>query len=143
MEWLKEYVLRITAISIIGLLLECLVPTGNVKKYASFGLSLILSIALISTLMNFEVKNFSFDIEKDCFEIDYTKSVKSTVNSVKGFEKAEVFVSQENNKISTVSIKSNTDKTLEKAVQQTMLDFLKNIIHLVYGVEKNNIYIME
>ena len=141
MEWLKEYVLRITSISIIGLLLECIMPSGNIKKYASFGLSLILSISLISPLLNFEVNNISFDFEER-YEFDYTESVKSTVNSVKGFEKADVYVEQENNKISTVSIKSNNDKTLEKAVQKAMMDFLKNIINVVYGVEKDNIYIV-
>ena len=40
-SWLKEYILSVISISVIGLVLDSVLPNGNVKKYGQFALSII------------------------------------------------------------------------------------------------------
>lgn len=139
-DFLKNYILTVTAISILGLFLDCLLPNGNIKKYSAFGVSIILSIALIQPIAEFLKKDFEPEIYSAEYYFDYTEAVKSTVNSIKGFEDAQVFVEQEKNKITKITVISNNWRVLDKAIETTSTDFLKKMLNAVYGVSEQEIY---
>ncbi len=142
--WIKEYVLSIMSVSILGLILDCVIPNGNIKKYASFALSVILSITLLQPFMvELKNKDISLDMDKKGYSVDYTQAVKTTVNSVIGYEQADVFVQQENDKIICVTVKNNKEKLLDKSIQAASLSFLKKLLNAIYGISEDKIFIRE
>lgn len=143
MAWLKQYIINIVAVSVIGLIFECLLKDDKIKKYAMYALSLVLSICLINPLFNADFKQELLpDITED-YTIDYNLAVKTTVNSIKGYENATVNVVLQNNKIISITIDPSTDKLLEEAFIKTSNEYLKSFLNALYGVEKDNIKILE
>ena len=138
---IKEYVLSIISISITGLLLDVLLPEGNIRKYSNFAVSIILSIILIHPIANVFDKDFNFELESIQYEFDYTDAVKSTVNGISGFEDAEVDVVQNENKIKSITIYTKGEKVLEKAEEDIKKEYVKKLLSTIYGVE--NIYFSE
>ena len=135
---IKEYILTVISVSIAGLLADALLPDGNIKKYANFAVSLVLSFALIYPAINLTNKNVNVLFDNIEYKFDYTVAVKSTVNSVEGFEDASVSVEQENNKIKSITVILKSDKLLERAEEELKKDFLIKILSAVYGTD--NIY---
>ncbi len=143
MVWLKNYVTSIIAVSVVGLILDCLLNEGNLKKYAMFGVSLVLSICLIQPVVNNNIEINVPEISNIEYTVDYKTAVKSTVNSVSGFENADVSVIQEKNKILSITIKNSKDKMLEEAISEATESYVKNLVSAIYNVEKDNIYFAE
>ena len=142
-DWLKNYILSLVSVSVIGLILECLLTEGKIKKYAMFGVSIILSLSLIQPIFNIKT---DFEIptqENQQVSIDYETAIKSTVNSIKGYEDASVSVIAQNNEIKKVTILCSDEKMLDEAVINAKKDYVKKIISAVYGVKKENIYFSE
>ena len=139
-DWLKNYILSLVSVSVIGLLLDCLLTEGKIKKYAMFGVSIILSISLIQPLLKLNVDFNVPTVSNKQINIDYETAIKSTVNSISGFEESSVSIICQNNEIKKVTIICSTEKLLDKAVENAKKDYVKNIINAVYGVNKNNIY---
>ncbi len=135
---LKQYILSIISVSIAALIFDTLLPEGNVRKYGNFAFSLILSIALIQPVTSFLKSDFELDNNVIKYEIDYTDAVKSTVNSISGFEEAEVSVEHIDNKIESITVFLNGEKLFEKAEEQVKKDFVRKMLSVVYGTE--NIY---
>lgn len=142
-EWLKNYILSLVSVSVIGLILECLLSQGNVKKYAMFGVSIILSLSLIQPIFNLKTDFEIPTIANQQVNIDYENAIKSTVNSITGYEDASVSVITQNNQIKKVTIITNSEKMLDKALENAKKDYVKKIINAVYGVDKENIYFSE
>lgn len=139
---LKEYVLSIISISIACLVLDTLLPEGNIRKYGNYAFSVILSIALIQPVVSFFKEDIDVKLKNyGQYQFDYTEAVKTTVNSISGFEDAEVYVEQQNNRIESITIYSGGDKLLEKAVENAKKDFVRKMLFNVYGTE--NIYFSE
>lgn len=132
---IKEYVLSIISISITGLLIDVLLPDGNIRKYSNFAISIILSVILIQPITNLFDKEFDFEFEKTNYEIDYTKAVEATVKGISGFEDSEVDVVQDENKIESIIIYTNNEKILEKAEEELKKEYVKKILSTIYGVE--------
>ncbi|MBE7092453.1 MAG: hypothetical protein E7365_04670 [Clostridiales bacterium] len=143
-SWIKEYILTIVVISVIGLILECLLNEGNIKKYAMFGVSIILCVNMIQPFLkiNFEINKPDIN-NKYHYTIDYNDAVSSTVNSVKGFENAKVNVDSQNNKIIKITINPNADKLIEKTISNTTKEYIKTLLNAIYGVDKENIFFTE
>ena len=59
----KEYVLSLIAVSISGLLIDVLLPEGNIRKYSNFAISIILSIILIQPITNFFSEDYNFEFK--------------------------------------------------------------------------------
>ena len=135
---LKKYIISIISVSIAILIFDMLLPEGNVRKYGNFAFSLILSIALIQPITSFFKSDFNLDNNISKYEVDYTDAVKSTVNSISGFEDAEVSVEHNDNKIESITVYLNGEKLFEKAEEQLKKDFVKKMLSVVYGTE--NIY---
>ena len=141
MAWLKNYIISLVSVSVIGLILECLLAESNVKKYAMFGVSIILSISLVQPLLNIKA-DFSFTKKQtQQISVDYEQAIKATVNSIGGYEDAFVSVLCQNNEIIKVTIKSTSEKLLDKAVETAKQEYVKKIISAVYGVEIEKIYL--
>ncbi len=138
--WLKDYIFTIISISFITLIIDCIIPNGNLKRYAIFGISVILSIALISPFNNLIKKDFKLEIPENTYFVDYTSAVKNTVNSIKGFEDASVSVKQENNKIISITVYLKKERVLEDAVENLTGNFVKKMLSTVYNVDENNIF---
>ena len=141
--WLKNYVASIIAVAVIGLILDCLLTEGNLKKYAMYGVSLVLSVCLVQPIIkgNFEI-NIP-QISRQEYIIDYKTAVRSTVNSISGYEDADVDVKQEDNKITSITIKADTDKMSEEALKNATKNYVKKLISTIYGVSEDNIYFTE
>lgn len=141
--WLKNYVASIIAVAVIGLILDCLLTEGNLKKYAMYGVSLVLSVCLVQPIIkgNFEI-NIP-QISRQEYIIDYKTAVRSTVNSISGYEDADVDVKQEDNKITSITIKADKDKMLEEALKNATKNYVKKLISTIYGVSEDNIYFTE
>lgn len=141
--WLKNYVTSIIAVAVIGLILDCLLTEGNLKKYAMYGVSLVLSVCLVQPIIkgNFEI-NIP-QISRQEYIIDYKTAVRSTVNSISGYEDADVDVKQEDNKITSITIKADKDKMLEEALKDATKNYVKKLISTIYGVSEDNIYFTE
>ncbi len=142
-DWLKNYILSLVSVSVIGLILECLLTEGKIKKYAMFGVSIILSLSLIQPIFNLKTDFEIPTIENQQVNIDYETAIKSTVNSINGYEDAFVSVITQNNEIKKVTIVCSGEKLLDKAVENAKKDYVIKIISAVYGVEKENIYFSE
>lgn len=142
-EWLKNYILSLVSVSVIGLILECLLSQGNVKKFAMFGVSIILSLSLIQPIFNLKTDFEIPTIANQQVNIDYETAIKSTVNSITGYEDAFVSVVTQNNEIKKVTIVCSGEKLLDKAAINAKKDYVIKIINAVYGVEKENIYFSE
>ena len=142
-NWLKNYILSLVSVSVIGLILECLLTEGKIKKYAMFGVSIILSLSLIQPIFNLKTDFKMPTIENQQVNIDYETAIKSTVNSINGYEDAFVSVITQNNEIKKVMIVCSGEKLLDKAVENAKKDYVIKIISAVYGVEKENIYFSE
>ena len=141
-EWLKNYVLSITGVSVLSLLAECLIPQGNVKKYASFAMGVILSVCIISPLFSLGKQQIQMPLEEE-YVFDFTSAIENTVQSVYGFEDASVSVLQNKNKIEKIIITPKSDKLLEEAVRIATGEMLKSTLESVYSVDKENIIISE
>ena len=72
-DWLKNYILSLVSVSVIGLLLDCLLTEGKIKKYAMFGVSIILSISLIQPLLKLNVDFNMPTVSNKQINIDYVK----------------------------------------------------------------------
>lgn len=138
---LKKYILSIISISITGLFIDVLLPEGNIRKYSNFAISIILSIILVQPIVSFFNKEFDFKFEGAKYEFDYTEAVKSTVNGISGYEDAEVEVSQNENRIKSITIYTKGEKVLEKAEENLKKEYVKKILSTIFGVE--NIYFSE
>lgn len=138
---IKKYVLSIIVISISGLFFDTILPEGNIRKYGNYALSVIMSIALIQPVVSFFKNDFNMEYSYEQYVFDYTEAVKSTVNSISGYEDADVYVEQSNNKIESITIYQRKDKLLEKAEAVLKKDFVKTMLKNVYGTE--NIYFSE
>ena len=141
-EWLKNYVLSITGVSVLSLIAECFIPEGNVKKYANFALGIILSVCIISPLFYFKFENVEIPQSEE-YVFDFTSAIENTVKSVCGFEDASVSVIQNKNKIEKITITPQSDKILEEAVRVVTVEALKSTLSSIYSVEKENIIISE
>ncbi len=142
-EWIKSYICSVTGIAIISLIVDCVLPEGNVRKYARFACALILSLCIISPLLDWKPET-SFSVsENEQFFVDYTQAVEKTVHGIYGFENAQVSVSQDNGKIQEIHITLSDSKLIEKAQQAAMEEYLRNTLSAIYGIEKENISIKE
>lgn len=132
---IKEYVVSIISISVIGLVLDTILPDGNIKKYGNFAFSIILSIILIQPVTKiFDLgSDFNFNYEK--YQFDYTQAVQTTVNSISGFENAAVYVEQESNKIKSITINLKGEKVLEKVIEESKKEYVKKILSALYGTD--------
>ncbi len=138
--WLKNYIISLVSVSVIGLILECLLAEGNVKKYAMFGVSVILSISLIQPLLNIKT-DFKFTkTQTQQVSVDYEQAIQATVNSIGGYEDATVSILCQNNEIIKITINSTSEKLLDKAVETAKQEYVKKIVSAVYGVETEKIY---
>lgn len=141
--WLKEYIVTVIAIAIISLILESLLPEGNVKKYAAYAFSIILSISMIQPLLQIKGDINIPEINVSNTSIDYLTAVKTTVNGIIGYEDAEVTVKQNDDKIESITIKTGDKKIIEDAIAKITEDDVKEIIYAIYGVDKEKIHISE
>lgn len=142
-EWVKEYITSVTGVAILSLIVDCVLPEGNIRKYARFACALILSICIISPI--FDLKpDTAFSLEKnEQVYIDYTQAIEKTVQGIYGFENASVRVTQNGGKVQKIFITLSDSKLLEKAQQTAMKEYLCNTLSAIYGIEKENIWIKE
>lgn len=142
-EWVKGYITSITGVAILSLIVDCVLPEGNIRKYARFACALILSICIISPIFDLKPDTPISLESNEQFFVDYTQAVEKTVQGIYGFENVSVSVTQNGGKIQEIVITLSDSKLLEKAQQTAMKEYLCNTLSAIYGVEKENIWIKE
>ena len=135
---MKEYVISVVTVSVIAMIAEVIIPEGKMKKYASFAISVILSLCIIQPLFQIEIK-IPGKLEAKQTTIDFESAVESTVHSVSGYENANVSVKSDGGKVSEIKISVFDEKLAEKAKAEVTKEYLKSFLSAVYGTE--NIYI--
>jgi len=153
MEWLKGYILTITIIGIASILADVLLPEGNIKKFARFTVSLVLSLALCAPVISL-IKNSNFSVPQVSIPIaeqsqsseQIEQNIDQIIKHYTGFENATASVEIDSKlKVLSVTIEKNVQ---EQGIVDTMLNQKteKNLITLIstlYGVSEANIIIKE
>lgn len=60
MEWISKYLFSIIGIIILGIIIDTVIPKGNLAKYIKGIYSFFIVFVIISPLVNFNVNNLSF-----------------------------------------------------------------------------------
>jgi len=154
MEWLQNYIVTIAVIGIVSVLADVLLPEGNIKRFARFGISLVLSLALcapVITLLKQGDLSAALDLELPLTDITSTEeeienNITRMVQKYSGFESASCSVELNTLlKVQQVTISKNlteegvVDSLLHEQSQKNIL----LLISAVYGVEEANIMIEE
>ena len=139
--WFKGYLLIILGVSVLGLVCDCLLPEGDIRKYASFGIAVILSVCIISPILKIGDIQIPQLCQNEQISVNYQAAIEGTVKQLQGFENARVTV--ENNGELTVSVDISDGKLLEKIKGESAKEFLKKILCSVYGIKEENIFIKE
>lgn len=69
MEFLKDWITQIIYIAILSIVLELLVPSSSLKKYAKVAIGFVIMITILNPLINF-LKGGA-NIEAYVFKNDY------------------------------------------------------------------------
>ncbi len=141
-EWIKSYVLTLIGASVTMLLADSILPSGKIRAYARFAMAVLLSVCIMQPLIT-KMPEISFDFTEGESTYDYTSAVERIVHGVSGFENASVSVVQNGNDISEIHITVRYDKLIESAKRQALSEYLKSSLSAIYGVEKENIFLVE
>ncbi len=136
---MKWYFLKIASMGILTVVSECLLPKGNIKKYAVFALSVIMTVSLIFPLKEIKTEDFNINTTMEYDSSGIKDGVMKTVRGIKGFENASVDVKMENMKITAINIKMNNGKMLESAVAEVHKEYLKAVLKALYRTENINV----
>lgn len=140
--WLKTYVITVLSASVICTVADCLLPEGDVRKYARFALALILAAVMISPLLTggFSLPTFSPERETAW---DGTEAVAGIVRQMPGFEDARVSVEQSGSTIRKITVYVPAGKLAEQGQRAAVTSLLKNLLTAMFPVEEENIIITE
>ncbi len=140
-EWLKNYVLSLTGVSIISLCVDCFLQNGKIKKYARFAIALVLSLCIIQPILSIGSIELPQIDDGTRQNVDYSYAIEATVRGVSGFENAVVSVEELDDSVSKIYIYPNNDKLFEDAKALANVDFLKNVISAMFSIKEENIII--
>lgn len=147
MQQLFSSVITIVLLSIIGFLLDFIMPSGNMKKLARFACSLVLTLAISISIAGLFSSDFSDGFpkfeEKEIFldQSSIQNAVKQYIRLYAGFEKAEVAVAIEENKLVSVTVFFPYDNAEAAAKRNLTEDQMRKTISVLYNVEANKIII--
>lgn len=138
---MKNWILNLVGVSLFGILIEILLPTGTVNKYIKGILSLVLVYVIvcpiISIFTNYQLGNFSGFINEDIvIDNDFVNEINIDSNKLeeKNLEKILDNVGYKNVKVNIVS----------NLIQQNKIEFVKiSLKNLVIENENPNIDIKE
>ena len=147
MQQLFSSVITIALLSVIGFLLDFIMPSGNMKRLARFACSLVLTLAISISIAGLFSLDFSAAIpefkEKNIFldQSSIQNAVKQYIRLYAGFEKAEVSVSVDENKLVSVMVSFPYDNAEAAAKRKLTENQMRKTISVLYNVEANKIII--
>ncbi len=147
MQQLFSSVITIALLSVIGFLLDFVMPSGNMKRLARFACSLVLTLAISISIAGLFSLDFSAAIpefkEKNIFldQSSIQNAVKQYIRLYAGFEKAEVSVSVDENKLVSVMVSFPYDNAEAAAKRKLTENQMRKTISVLYNVEANKIII--
>lgn len=147
LQKLFSSVITITLLSIIGFLLDFIMPSGNMKRLARFACSLVLTLVISISVADLLSLDFSAAIpefeEKNIFldQSSIQNAVKQYIRLYAGFEKAEVSVSVDENKLVSVMVSFPYDNAEAAAKRKLTENQMRKTISVLYNVEANKIII--
>lgn len=147
LQQLFSSVITIALLSVIGFLLDFVMPSGNMKRLARFACSLVLTLAISISIAGLFSLDFSAAIpefkEKNIFldQSSIQNAVKQYIRLYAGFEKAEVSVSVDENKLVSVMVSFPYDNAEAAAKRKLTENQMRKTISVLYNVEANKIII--
>lgn len=147
LQQLFSSVITIALLSVIGFLLDFIMPSGNMKRLARFACSLVLTLAISISIAGLFSLDFSAAIpefkEKNIFldQSSIQNAVKQYIRLYAGFEKAEVSVSVDENKLVSVMVSFPYDNAEAAAKRKLTENQMRKTISVLYNVEANKIII--
>jgi len=152
MEWLVSYIMTVSAAGILSFLIDMLIPECNIKKASRFGIALIMTLMICAPVMTLLSQKQSLNVSNLTHEssINIDKILSSTQTSIQrlvrlssGFENAQVQIQMEQTKVVSIEI-TNSGSSITDAVKRTAAESkLKEYLTVLYGVEANNIIIVQ
>ncbi|HHW56693.1 MAG TPA: stage III sporulation protein AF [Clostridia bacterium] len=127
MEFLKNWILQVLYISILSIVLELLVPSSSLKKYAKVAIGFVIMITILNPLISF-LKGGS-NIEAYVFKNDYFLKNMNVDQISKEAEK------QRNNLIVAEYKKRLIDQIKEKLLNLYEIDRVTIEVSLVENLE--------
>jgi len=121
MEFLKNWVIQISYISILYIVLELLIPDSSLKKYAKVVIGLVIMVAIINPVISFVKGGINFDAM--VFKTSYSLN-NIDVNSL----------SKQAEKERNVMISEEYKKRLSEQIQNKILNFY-NIENIVVNID--------
>ena len=147
LQQLFSSVITVALLSVIGFLLDFIMPSGNMKRLARFACSLVLTLAISISIAGLFSLDFSAAIpefkEKNIFldQSSIQNAVKQYIRLYAGFEKAEVSVSVDENKLVSVMVSFPYDNAEAAAKRKLTENQMRKTISVLYNVEANKIII--
>lgn len=95
---MSGYVLSILGIVLIGVIIEVVIPSGNISKYIKgifsiFVVAVIISpvVTLISNKNNFKLTYTNYELDSELIEYIYSNRVKNIESEIENYLKQEGF----------------------------------------------------
>lgn len=157
MEWLRNYILTVAALGIVSAVADVLMPEGNVRRFARFAISLLLTLALcapvVSLLQNGSLEGFAALESAEIPQTDtlsagdeIKKNIDGMIQKYSGFEAATCDVTiDEDLRVEQVTIYKNLGEEgiVDSLLHEKSEKSIKLLISAVYGLAQENIFIEE
>jgi stage III sporulation protein AF len=120
-----QYLIEISAIVVLSIILKFLIPNGNIKKFTTWIISVIISVLMINPVFSFiKSGDFSFDSSKITIQQDF---IESTFNK-KVENNKKIFINAIKDKISNINIDVDYEILDNKLIYKKIHIDLKNAV---------------
>lgn len=139
MEFIKHWITQIAYISVLSIVLELLIPSSGLKKYARVIIGLIIMITIINPVIDFIKGNYNFDAM--VFKNNYYMNRSDIESLSKEAEKQRyMLISKEYKRRLVEQIKSRILNTYEVDNVNVVVNIIEDINSKDFG-KINSIYI--
>lgn len=157
---MSGYVLSILGIVLLGIIIDVIIPSGNINKYIKSIFSIFIIAVIISPVVKFLSNKSGFKLDYTNYEIDielveyiYKKRTENEETKIEeylsneGFNHVDIVInfSINNNEIEYNSCKVNLENLVISADKQHInkYEFIKNVIYDFTSLTEEEIMIHE
>ena len=157
---MSSYVLSILGVVLLGIIIDVIIPSGNINKYIKSIFSIFIVAVIISPVVKFLSNKSDFKLDYNNYEIDqelvqyiYKKRVENEEKKIEqhfqseGFEGIDIVIdfSINNNEIEYNSCNINLENLVISADKQHInkYEFIRNLVIDYTNLTKEEILIYE
>lgn len=157
---MSGYILSILGIVLLGIIIDVIVPSGNINKYIKSVFSIFVVAVIVSPVVKFisnkngiKLDYNNYELDKDLVEFIYEKRVNNEENKIEtylsdeGFNKVDINIefSINNNELEYLSCNVNLNKLVISADKQHInkYEFIKDVVKDFTNLTEEEIVIYE